>query len=166
MDHPFIHPQLTMEIYVIFGSKRGIYDWLPDMKSHLLLCLSSPKCPFFAATDDKTILVFSFISFLQLFLFNDITNIYRVYIASISQTLFTQKSQTTTPVDNLNPWMCRHRRSLPKSYLPSTMHTLPMHQATDAQTTTHYLLTDWTDPYITKFHPQGLCQFHLVPQIP
>lgn len=98
---PFIYPSTTYYgvLCPIFVVKLSLmYDWLPDLKSHLLLCLSPEKYPFFAVTAGKTILlVFTFLFLPQLLLFLDPINIYRVHIAVLSQTLFPPKSQTTTP---------------------------------------------------------------------
>lgn len=131
--HLFFH-NLLWSFVSYFCSKSLIYDWPPDLKSHPCLYSSPPKCPFFAAT------------------------------AGINQRLFPPKSQTMAPGDDLNSWNWRHGKSLQKSCLPSTSQTLPVPQQDPQMNIATSFHTNLTPSIpLTRLHPQGLCQVHLVP---
>lgn len=91
--HLSIH-NLLWSCVSYFCSKPFIKAWPPDLKSRLLLCFLPQVSLFFTTTASEIILlVFTFLSFHQLFLFIDPINTNRVPTVGISQTLFPSRAR-------------------------------------------------------------------------
>lgn len=187
MDRPLIHSQPNVEFCVLCLSLTSHLKpaiWPEEQPPSLLVTPTvRPAVLLPLLVRPFILLVFTFLSLPQLLLFIDPTNIYRVHIIGISQTLFPQepdhypcwqseppklKTQKVPPEeppedeDTEHPsrkaaWSWRHRRPLQKSCPDSACAP-----ATNPQTNAPSFHTDVTPGIpLTRFHWKGSARFPL-----